>query len=294
VYHKYAMVTSKIQLLCILNGKIYQTLQIDDKFTCNMIYQRLKDKDTNLKPINDYCFIDPNRGIISLTEQLTNLDVNCTNFLIITNKLKGGSPISKILNAAVGAVLNFLEKIIFAPLLKPIMPILKVLYTIFILVPIYVIKFTIWLVRFMLWFFIEVANPFKFINDFIGTTKMLTFTILHSIFQFFVILIKKFVNYFGLTVYNGFWGWDKVVVDEWDYKYSEYHNCRDACRGQKCYKTNNDKIPFSIIIGTVICPPIGVFMEYGITGWLNILVCILLTALFYFPGLIYALVVLYC
>ena len=227
-------------------------------------------------------------------EALTDLETNNTNYIIINNKLRGGSVVGKIISVVIGAVTNFFEKILFGPILKPIMLIFKVLYIVFILTPIYMIKFTIWLIRFTIWFFMEVANPFKFINDFIGTTKMLTFTIIHSIFQFFIILIKKFVNYFGFTVYNGFWGWDKAIVDEWDYKYSEYHNCKDACRGQKCYKTNNDKIPFSIIMGTVICPPIGVFMEYGITGWLNILICILLTMFFYFPGLIYALVVLYC
>lgn len=288
------MTTSKIQLLCILNGKTFHTLDTDKHATYRQIYQQLKTKNTTLKRFDDYYFINPHHGIVSHADQLTDLDTNKLNYLIINNKLKGGNPIGKIISSAVDAVIGFLEKILFAPLLKPIQLIFKVLYIIFILTPIYLIKFVIWLVRFTIWFFLEVVNPIKFINDFIGTTKMLTFTILHSIFQFFIILIKKFVNYFGFTVFNGFWGWDKVVMDEWDYKYSEYHNCRDACRGQKCYKTNNDKVPFSIILGTVICPPIGVFMEYGVTGWLNILICIMLTAMFYFPGLIYALIVLYC
>lgn len=290
------MKNDKIQLLCILNGNTYHTLEINNNTTCSTIYEQLTEQQTTLNPITDYYFIDPHKGIISESEHLTDLDPNQTNFLFVNTRLKGGigNAIGKIINAVIGAVTNFFEKILFGPILKPIIIIFKILYAVFILLPIYLIKLTIWLVRFTVWFFVEVANPFKFIADFIGTTKMLTFTILHSIFQFFVIFIKKFVNYFGFTVYNGFWGWDKVVMDEWDYKYSEYHNCKDACRGQKCYKTNNDKIPFSILLGTVICPPIGVFMEYGVTGWLNILVCIMLTAFFYFPGLVYALVVLYC
>lgn len=287
----------KIQLLCILNGKVYRTLHIDKQSTCQDIYELLRGEDKALKSITDYIFIDPNTcKFILHTEQLTNLDTNNTNFFIINNKLKGGigNAIGKIISAAVDAVVGFFDEILFGPILKPIMLVVKVLYIVFILSPIWLIKFSIWLVRFTVWFFAEVANPFKFINDFVGTTKMLTFTILHSIVQFFLVLVKNFVNYFGFTVYNGFWGWDKVVMDKWDHDYSEYHNCKDACRGQKCYKTNTDKIPFSIILGTVICPPIGVFMEYGVTGWLNILVCIVLTALFYFPGLIYALIVLYC
>ena len=54
------------------------------------------------------------------------------------------------------------------------------------------------------------------------------------------------------------------------------------------------KIPFNVIIGTIICPPLGVFMEYGLSGWINILTCILLCLFLYFPGLIYALICLYC
>ena len=64
--------------------------------------------------------------------------------------------------------------------------------------------------------------------------------------------------------------------------------------GKKCYKTADGTIPFTVIISTILCPPIGVFMEYGITGWFNILICALLTLMFYFPGLIYALILLYC
>ena len=45
---------------------------------------------------------------------------------------------------------------------------------------------------------------------------------------------------------------------------------------------------------TVILPPLGLFMELGIKGWINILMCAFLTLFFYFPGLIYALIILYC
>jgi len=34
-------------------------------------------------------------------------------------------------------------------------------------------------------------------------------------------------------------------------------------------------------------------MDMGLTGWLNILICILLTLLFYIPGLVYALLIIY-
>jgi uncharacterized membrane protein YqaE (UPF0057 family) len=52
-------------------------------------------------------------------------------------------------------------------------------------------------------------------------------------------------------------------------------------------------VPFSIILGTIICPPIGVFMDVGLTGWFNIFICMLLTLMFYVPGLVYALLIIY-
>ena len=65
-------------------------------------------------------------------------------------------------------------------------------------------------------------------------------------------------------------------------------------KGQKCYRTPDGQVPFSVIVATILLPPMGVFMEFGITGWLNIVICGILTLLFYFPGLIYALILIYC
>ena len=54
------------------------------------------------------------------------------------------------------------------------------------------------------------------------------------------------------------------------------------------------KLPISVIITTIFLPPLGLFMELGFKGWLNIALCALLTLFYYFPGLIYALIILYC
>jgi uncharacterized membrane protein YqaE (UPF0057 family) len=64
--------------------------------------------------------------------------------------------------------------------------------------------------------------------------------------------------------------------------------------GRKCYKTEAGTVPTPVIIATVLFPPAGVFMELGLHGFIQILVCLLLTFMFYFPGLIYGLIVLYC
>ena len=42
---------------------------------------------------------------------------------------------------------------------------------------------------------------------------------------------------------------------------------------------------------TFLCPPAGVFMAYGLTGFVQIIICMVLSLLFYVPGLIYAILV---
>ncbi len=57
---------------------------------------------------------------------------------------------------------------------------------------------------------------------------------------------------------------------------------------------SNNNIPISVIITTILMPPLGLFLEFGFKGWVNIALCALLTLFFYFPGLIYALIIIYC
>lgn len=45
------------------------------------------------------------------------------------------------------------------------------------------------------------------------------------------------------------------------------------------------------VVAMIICPPLGVFMSYGLKGIFKILVCAGLTLLYYFPGLIYGLLI---
>jgi uncharacterized membrane protein YqaE (UPF0057 family) len=91
---------------------------------------------------------------------------------------------------------------------------------------------------------------------------------------------------------QGFWGWDMSGLNKND-KNSNYFKSYSRTKGQKTYLTNANTVPFSIILGTIICPPMGVFMDMGTSGWLNIIVCCLLTLLFYIPGLCYALLIIY-
>lgn len=59
-------------------------------------------------------------------------------------------------------------------------------------------------------------------------------------------------------------------------------------RSGKKYCVNLSWLRYFIVI---LCPPAGVFMAYGFAGWLQILICCLASLLYYFPGLVYALIV---
>ena len=62
----------------------------------------------------------------------------------------------------------------------------------------------------------------------------------------------------------------------------------------KCYGPKDDgTIPTTILLSTILCPPLGVFMMLGLKGWLYILISALLSLFYYIPGLIYALVLFY-
>jgi uncharacterized membrane protein YqaE (UPF0057 family) len=115
------------------------------------------------------------------------------------------------------------------------------------------------------------------------------------IFQIPIDIITSIIAFF-MNAIGGWmttiWGWDQSNLTKRD-KESNYFRKMDRTKGKKCYLTNSNTVPFSILLGTIICPPIGVFMDMGLTGWFNILICILLTLMFYVPGLFYALVVIY-
>lgn len=158
----------------------------------------------------------------------------------------------------------------------------------------YLVELFIWGVKVLVWVLKELANPKMLIDEFGTTMTTLIFSLVYGPFQILYYLFQNSVNMFDRTVFNGFWGWDKRPYDKIDGDEAKYFDENNACNGKKCYAKPDGKIPFNVIIGTIVCPPLGVFMEYGLTGWINIIICILLSLCFYFPGLIYALICLYC
>ena len=58
----------------------------------------------------------------------------------------------------------------------------------------------------------------------------------------------------------------------------------------RCYKGMGAN-SYLNIVAIILCPPLGVFMSYGLSGIFKILICAALSLLYYFPGLIYALLI---
>jgi uncharacterized membrane protein YqaE (UPF0057 family) len=154
----------------------------------------------------------------------------------------------------------------------------------------------LWFVKFIVWFVMFVIAVLKFlfidlIFDFYNSIILIIVTICKLPFDILGGLIAFMINAIGGWM-TTIWGWDESNLTKQD-KASNYFQGIDRKKGRKCYLTNNNKVPFSILLGTIICPPMGVFMDVGISGWMNILICVILTLMFYIPGLVYALLVIY-
>jgi uncharacterized membrane protein YqaE (UPF0057 family) len=154
----------------------------------------------------------------------------------------------------------------------------------------------IWFAKFIAWLIFFIAWLLKFllydlIFDLYNSVMLIVITICTLPLQMVQAAAAAIVNGIGGWMTSIF-GWDQTNLTKRD-KNSRYFQKMDRNKGKKCYLTNNNTVPFSILLGTLICPPIGVFMDLGATGWLNIVICVLLTLLFYIPGLVYALLIIY-
>jgi len=152
-------------------------------------------------------------------------------------------------------------------------------------------KFIAWLLKFVWWFIVDFLNPVTLSKDFFNSMMILIIAICRLPYDILRALFIVVINTIGGFM-QGFWGWDISNLTKND-KESIYFKKFDRTKGQKCYMTNTRTVPFSIILGTILCPPMGVFMDMGTTGWINIIICSLLTLLFYLPGLCYALLIIY-
>jgi uncharacterized membrane protein YqaE (UPF0057 family) len=158
-------------------------------------------------------------------------------------------------------------------------------------VVVWLLKFILWFVEFLMWFMFDLLDPQNVFTDFFGTLRMIVYSLANLVFTLTLSIAKMGFNTIAGWM-QGFWGWDMSNLTKND-KNSPYFQNLNKNKVQKIYYTNSNTVPFSIILGTILCPPMGVFMDLGITGWLNVVICGVLTLLFYLPGLCYALLIIY-
>ena len=194
-----------------------------------------------------------------------------------------------VVEPILGIIADFVLKpfeIIFSPIAS-----IANVFIFLIMAVFWLIRFIIWFIMFLIWVFTDLLNPIKLSTDFFHSMLTIIFALFSIVFNTITGVLALSVNTLG-TWMQGFWGWDQSSLTKKD-RNSKYFNSFNRTKNHKCYMTNTNTVPFSVVLGTVLCPPLGVFMDMGITGWLNIIICCLLTLLFYIPGLCYALLIIY-
>ena len=222
-------------------------------------------------------------------------DPNILEYEIIDNSydyfiIKNGKLVSNIDNH-IDNRLDIFPRIRGGNLLNAFKSIIQIGKLFFMLVDI-----IIWFGKFVVWFirFVIAVLKFMFVDmifDFYNSILLIVITIIKTPFEILSGMFAWGINGIGGWM-TTIWGWDQSNLTKKD-KNSKYFQNIDRNKGRKCYLTNNNKVPFSIILGTILCPPMGVFMDLGATGWMNILICTILTLMYYIPGLVYALLIIY-
>lgn len=142
---------------------------------------------------------------------------------------------------------------------------------------VWLIKFVIWAFRFALYLIFDVFWFPNLFSDIVSGSfyypKIITETLLVLVKRVGNSIVDKFIG----PLFKNIFGWD------WAFNTKQ----------KDIYKTEEGRIPLTIIISTILLPPLGMFMRFGLGGWINILITGCLTMIFYFPGLVFALVQIY-
>jgi uncharacterized membrane protein YqaE (UPF0057 family) len=271
-----------IPLVIKYNEKtINKLINSDYKKTINEICCDAFPSSSELSPLVFYILnghlVSPNMILADIAEPDT------INTLECYVRVRGGFELEDI--PIIGQVFQ-----LFGPLINPVVGMGNV-FVFLIQLIVWFGKFIYWLIMFLIWAFSDLFNPIKLIADFWNSIVLILVTLMNTAFGVIMGLAAFVVNQVGQWM-QGFWGWDQSNLTKRDKK-SKYFRSIDTKKGKKCYLTNNNRVPFSILLGTILCPPLGVFMDMGLTGWMNIFICALLTLVFYIPGLFYALLVIY-
>ena len=144
-------------------------------------------------------------------------------------------------------------------------------------------KLLYWLFKVFMFAILEVLNPLNIFKDLFNSSKSLPLQIINGFIRIIVAFARFLVNKVFNPIMNKIFGWDMSNEND------ESVNNKD----KKCYKADEGTVPMSVLISTVLLPPLGVFMRFGLNRWLDILITGGLSILYYFPGLIYGLILIY-
>ena len=237
---------------------------------------------------NNYYFIKDNKLLHPDSNIINDILNHNVNHIKCYRKQKGG--ILPGGGGGISGVVNGIINTLIDPIIGPIMAIADVFIALYKFLK-WCGLFIYWCWFFAKWLFTDLLNPKHFIDDAFHTLQILIMTFFSSIFNIIMEILRFSVNIVGGWT-QGFWGWDQSSLTAAD-RNSNYFKKMNKHRTKKCYLTNTNTVPFTIILGTVLCPPIGVFMDVGLSGWFYIFICIILTLFFYIPGLLYALFIIY-
>jgi uncharacterized membrane protein YqaE (UPF0057 family) len=149
-----------------------------------------------------------------------------------------------------------------------------------------------WLfVDFFKWLFMDFLNPYYILHDIVRGILSVLRVIILGVLDGVSGVMRSLVNLIFEPIVSSFWGYNPSEKEINPNDKSEAAKCS---KGKKCFEQPDTNVAFPVIIATVILPPMGLFMELGLKGWMNLLLCAILTLFYYFPGLIYALIILYC
>lgn len=155
--------------------------------------------------------------------------------------------------------------------------------------------------------------PTAMIRGVVTSIFVMTKILILMVFDMIAHILRMFfAKIFGLLK-GGLWGIPHTpeqhhkhieIETGWADRFGDHHhgphddiNSKELSGGSKylyrplrCYQSVGSE-GFINIAATIICPPLGVFMSFGIKGWLKILVCSVLSLAYYVPGLVYALLI---
>ena len=163
---------------------------------------------------------------------------------------------------------------------------------------IFMSKLFAWFAHLVLWFFTDLININMLFTDLIGGIVRLTRIIVIGLTDIFFGMVKYIVNTLFGPMFGSVWGWDQEELNinsDINRKSGKDGNkkCNNKEGNAKCYSTPEVGVPFTVVVATIFMPPLGIFMQFGISYWINIIICIMLTMLYYLPGLIYALLIMF-